>query len=76
MTDHSHSKIVIDVPFGGLETLPPGDVIRICADALREISDILARNIIDVSGVLHNDKSAAKLIKKYVDDAVYWADRI
>lgn len=72
----SDPKVVIEVPLDGIETLPPVEVIRICADALHQISSILATNILEKEGVLYNDKSAAKLIKKYIDDALYWAHKI
>lgn len=72
MTGHPISKIVIDVSSGGLESLSPRDVIQLCADALREVSNTLEIHIIEKKHVLHNDKSKAKLIKKYIDDAVYW----
>lgn len=72
----SDPKIVVEVPSDGLETLPPVEVIRICANALNQISSILSTNILEKEGVLYNDKSAAKLIKKYIDDALYWVNKM
>jgi hypothetical protein len=76
MTDPGHPKISILVPSEDLETLQPRDVIRMCTGALQEISNILTRSIVDKESVLYNDKSAAKLLRKYVDDAVYWATKM
>ena len=76
MTDGGHPKIFVAVPSKDLEDLEPRDVIRACKGALQEISDILAKSVLDKESVLYNDKSAAKLLKKYVDDAVYWATKM
>jgi len=76
MTDRGHPKIFVAVPAKDLEDLQPRDVIRACKGALQEISDILTKNVLDKESVLYNDKSAAKLLKKYVDDAAYWATKM
>lgn len=73
MTGLPSSKIVIDLPPGGLESLPPREVIRFCAAALGDISKILSNHIIERDGVLHIEKSEAKLVKKYIDHAIHWA---
>lgn len=76
MTDREHQKILIAVPSEDWEALQPRDIIRICTGALQEISNILTTRIMEKESALYNDRSAAKLIKKYVDDAVYWATKM
>lgn len=72
----SDTKVVIEVSRVGLETLPPREIIKNCAEALNQISSILSKNIVEKEGVSYNDKSKAKLIKKYIDDALYWARKM
>lgn len=72
MKEGLNSKPIVDIASGGLDDLPPREIMQICASALQDISNVLAQNIIEKDTVLYNDKAAAKLMKKYIDDAVFW----
>ena len=72
MKECLNSKPIIGIASGGFDDLTAREIIQICTSALQDISNVLAQNIIEKNTVLYNDKAAAKLIKKYIDDAVFW----
>jgi len=72
MNESLNSKPIFCITSSGLDALPTREVIQICASALQNVTNVLAQHVIENDAALYNDKALAKLMKNYIDEAIYW----